>query len=94
MRPNSACFGAAQSLFERLVRACPYPLADYERNGRYTGFPSMGVEWQKMESPVLRQALGMQARCPAGRREKETIIISLGHSRGTLLCCALHPAEP
>ncbi|KAL4419940.1 hypothetical protein ABPG75_007038 [Micractinium tetrahymenae] len=33
---------------------------DYERNGRYTGFPSMGVEWQKMESPVLRQALGMQ----------------------------------
>ena len=33
---------------------------DYERHGRYTGFPSMGVEWQKMESPVLRQALGMQ----------------------------------
>lgn len=36
---------------------------DYERHGRYTGFPAMGIEWQKMESPVLRQALGMQVRC-------------------------------
>lgn len=35
---------------------------DYERHGRYTGFPSLGIEWQKMESPVLRQALGMQVR--------------------------------
>ncbi|RMZ56724.1 hypothetical protein APUTEX25_002813, partial [Auxenochlorella protothecoides] len=33
---------------------------DYERNQAYTGFPSLGVEWQKMESPVLRKALGMQ----------------------------------
>lgn len=33
---------------------------DYERNGTYTGFPALGLEWQKMESPVLRQALGMQ----------------------------------
>ena len=36
-------------------------ISDYERHGAYTGFPSLGVEWQKMESPVLRQALGMQA---------------------------------
>jgi S1-C subfamily serine protease len=35
---------------------------DYERHGRYTGFPSLGIEWQKMESPVLRQALGMQPK--------------------------------
>ena len=34
--------------------------ADYERNGRYTGFPALGIEWQKMESPALRAALGMK----------------------------------
>eukprot|EP00887_Chlorella_sp_A99_P000136 scaffold16.g136.t1 len=33
---------------------------DYARHGRYTGFPALGMEWQKMESPVLRQALGMR----------------------------------
>ncbi|GFR47412.1 hypothetical protein Agub_g9129 [Astrephomene gubernaculifera] len=36
-------------------------LADYERHGRYTGFPSLGVEWQKLENPDLRTALKMQA---------------------------------
>jgi len=43
--------------------ACPvieHFINDYERNQAYTGFPSLGVEWQKMESPVLRKALGMQ----------------------------------
>lgn len=33
---------------------------DYERHGHYTGFPALGIEWQKMESPVLRSALGMK----------------------------------
>lgn len=33
---------------------------DYERNGHYTAFPALGVEWQKMESPFMRKALGMQ----------------------------------
>eukprot|EP00983_Pelagomonas_calceolata_P108373 1159449-Pelagomonas_calceolata.AAC.5 len=23
-------------------------VADVERNGRYTGFPALGIEWQKM----------------------------------------------
>lgn len=35
---------------------------DYERNGRYTGFPALGLEWQKMESPALRAALGMKVQ--------------------------------
>ena len=35
---------------------------DYERNGQYTAFPALGVEWQKMESPFMRKALGMQVR--------------------------------
>ena len=33
---------------------------DYERNGQYTAFPALGIEWQKMESPFMRNALGMQ----------------------------------
>ena len=37
-------------------------ITDFERNGRYTAFPALGVEWQKMESPFLRKALGMSVR--------------------------------
>lgn len=32
---------------------------DYEKNGAYTGFPVLGVEWQKMENPDLRTSMGM-----------------------------------
>nr|XP_043616475.1 protease Do-like 9 [Erigeron canadensis] len=32
---------------------------DYEKNGEYTGFPILGVEWQKMENPDLRMSMGM-----------------------------------
>ncbi|XP_043724938.1 protease Do-like 9 [Telopea speciosissima] len=35
-------------------------IQDYERNGEYTGFPILGVEWQKMENPDLRMATGMK----------------------------------
>ncbi|OVA03711.1 Peptidase S1 [Macleaya cordata] len=34
-------------------------IQDYEKNGEYTGFPTLGVEWQKMENPDLRIAMGM-----------------------------------
>ncbi|WIA23171.1 hypothetical protein OEZ86_010064 [Tetradesmus obliquus] len=33
---------------------------DYERNGGYTGFPCLGVEWQKLENPDMRKALKMK----------------------------------
>ncbi|CAM6052277.1 unnamed protein product [Sphagnum compactum] len=36
-------------------------ITDYVRNGDYTGFPILGIEWQKMENPDLRKALGMTA---------------------------------
>ncbi|XP_026402350.1 protease Do-like 9 [Papaver somniferum] len=36
-------------------------IQDYEKNGEYTGFPSLGVEWQKMENPDLRMAMGMNS---------------------------------
>lgn len=35
-------------------------IQDYEKNEAYTGFPILGVEWQKMENPDLRTAMGMQ----------------------------------
>ena len=35
-------------------------ITDFERNNRFTSFPILGVDWQKMESPYLRAALGMK----------------------------------
>eukprot|EP00249_Psilotum_nudum_P010395 c22518_g1_i3 orf=508-2871(-) len=35
-------------------------IKDYEQTGDYTGFPYLGIEWQKMENPDLRKALGMK----------------------------------
>ncbi len=31
-------------------------LSDYQRNGRFTGFPALGIRWQRMESDPLRHA--------------------------------------
>ncbi|GKU86726.1 hypothetical protein SLEP1_g1215 [Rubroshorea leprosula] len=36
-------------------------LDDYERNGKYTGFPSLGVLLQKLENPALRACLKVQS---------------------------------
>ncbi|XP_047972465.1 protease Do-like 9 [Salvia hispanica] len=35
-------------------------IQDYEKNGTYTGFPILGVEWQKIENPDLRLSMGMK----------------------------------
>jgi len=35
-------------------------LVDYEKNGRFTGFPMLGISWQTMESPALRAAMKME----------------------------------
>ncbi|ONH93785.1 hypothetical protein PRUPE_8G252400 [Prunus persica] len=36
-------------------------LDDYERNGRYTGFPCLGVLLQKLENPALRACLKVES---------------------------------
>ncbi|KAL5793053.1 hypothetical protein ACOSP7_001647 [Xanthoceras sorbifolium] len=36
-------------------------LDDYERNGKYTGFPCLGVLLQKLENPALRACLQVQS---------------------------------
>ena len=39
-------------------------ILDYQTNGQYTGFPDMGIwDWQEMESPFLREGLGMKVSC-------------------------------
>lgn len=35
-------------------------LDDYTRNGTFTGFPALGIQWQRMESESLRMACGMK----------------------------------
>jgi len=37
-------------------------LTDYIRNGAFTGFPALGVQWQRMESETLRRAYKMGAK--------------------------------
>ena len=37
-------------------------ITDYQRNACFTAFPSLGIEWQKLENPSMRRSLGMQAR--------------------------------
>ncbi len=38
-------------------------LTDYERNGGFTGFPSIGIQWQKVESEALRRLAKMEGPC-------------------------------
>ncbi|KNA08609.1 hypothetical protein SOVF_161090 [Spinacia oleracea] len=68
---KGSCVGIAfQSLkhedAENIGYVIPTPvithfIQDYEKNGAYTGFPILGVEWQKMENPDLRIAMGMKS---------------------------------
>jgi hypothetical protein len=54
------CFAVCLCCLQEPVIA--HFINDYERNGQYTGFPCLGVEWQKLENPDLRQALLMRVR--------------------------------
>lgn len=49
---------------ERVFIICFFTFSSTECNGLLlciTGFPILGVEWQKMENPDLRVAMGMKA---------------------------------
>jgi S1-C subfamily serine protease len=37
-------------------------LRDYERNEAYTGFPQLGITWQRLESDAHKTRLAMTAR--------------------------------
>eukprot|EP00879_Flechtneria_rotunda_P023146 GHRR01024471.1.p1 GENE.GHRR01024471.1~~GHRR01024471.1.p1 ORF type:complete len:335 (+),score=96.35 GHRR01024471.1:535-1539(+) len=56
--------GLASSEAENVGYVIPTPivhhfLQDYMTNGRFTGFPSLGIQWQRMESEALRTAYKM-----------------------------------
>jgi len=67
---DGECVGAAfQSLkhddAENIGYVIPTPvivhfLKDYEKNGLYTGFPNLGLDWQKLENPEMRKYLRMK----------------------------------
>lgn len=62
-------------------------ITDYERHGRYTGFPALGVEWQKMESPALRESFGLNPaqRGVLVRRTEPTSAVATVLKRGDVL---------
>ena len=35
---------------------------DYVKNGKYTGFPALGVTWQQMENKALKSFKGLTVR--------------------------------
>jgi hypothetical protein len=37
-------------------------LNDYLTNGKFTGFPGLGIQWQRMESEALRKAHHMKQK--------------------------------
>jgi S1-C subfamily serine protease len=56
-------------------------LDDYRRNGAFTGFPALGVQWQRMESTALRQHFKM------GDGQKGVLVRSvqpISHAHGQL----------
>ncbi|PKU70486.1 protease Do-like 9 isoform X1 [Dendrobium catenatum] len=69
LNDKGKCVGIAfQSLkhedVENIGYVIPTPVIlhfinDYEKSSEYTGFPILGIEWQKMENPDLRKAMGM-----------------------------------
>ncbi|KAI3913280.1 hypothetical protein MKW92_010017 [Papaver armeniacum] len=36
-------------------------IQDYEKKEEYTGFPTLGFEWETMENPALRMSMGMNS---------------------------------
>ena len=68
---HGICIGIAFQSFagsdvENIGYVVPTPviehfLLDYKRNKAFTGFPSLGIRWQKLESGDLRKASGMNA---------------------------------
>ncbi|KAF7121198.1 hypothetical protein RHSIM_Rhsim13G0038200 [Rhododendron simsii] len=41
------------------VEVIKHFIQDYDKNGAYTGLPLLGIKWQKMESPYLRELMKM-----------------------------------
>ena len=81
LNEEGECVGVAfQSLKDGDTENCgfviPTPvvahfLADFAAHGAFTGFPSLGIEWQSLEAPALRASLGME-----GPKHKGGVLIT------------------
>lgn len=56
-------------------------LLDYKRNATFTGFPALGIHWQRMESDALRSSCGM---APGQKGVLVRIVQPLSHAAGVL----------
>jgi len=41
-------------------------LIDFQRTGGFTGFPALGIRWQRLESDALKRAFGMTPQQKGG----------------------------
>ena len=57
-------------------------LQDYERSGGFTGFPALGLQWQRMESGALRAACGLP---PGARGVLVRRVHPCSHAAGALV---------
>lgn len=75
-------------------------LHDVARNGRYTGFPSLNIGWQEMDSRALKKAYGMkphekgilirrvvEASHEAGCLRQDDILLTINGIEARKLCC-------
>ena len=64
-------------------------LDDYQKNGTYSGFPLLGVTWQRMESESLRRNRGLHVRPPVAtasvRRCRKCMRLAGGRSCASAL---------
>jgi hypothetical protein len=47
-------------------------LSDFMANGRFTGFPALGIQWQRIESEALRKAYKM---CPKQKGKQDAVML-------------------
>lgn len=46
------------------TRVIKHFLDDYQKNKEYTGFPMLGITWQRVENPALKRHMQMRVRPP------------------------------
>lgn len=64
-------------------------ITDFERNGCFTSFPILGIDWQKMESKFLREALGMKVGSEQKPLSRTTMVLYFLMAFSSV-CFALH----
>lgn len=77
-------------------------LTDFDKHGKYTAFPSLGIEWQKLDSPYLRTFLKMKVRsirnflpCPLyGLVRVRVVCVRYPYAASTITLIRLHGLKP